>query len=146
MNYHFQNPSQDKIYEMIRNAKVIGVVGLSNREDTASYRVASVMKEAGYKIIPINPKLANQLILEEEAYASLVDVREKMDIVCVFRRSDALPEVAREFVKLKNGIFWAQLGLENQEAEEILRQAGFSEIVMNKCLKIEYLNSLSEQM
>lgn len=139
MSYSFQNPSQDIIFDYLKNAKTIAVVGLSGREETAAYRVSKLMQEAGYKIIPVNPKAAGGTILGELVYSSLAEIDQPIDIVDVFRRSEFLPEVAQEFIQSNAKIFWAQLGLESQEAEKLLRQAGRNDIVMNKCIKIEYL-------
>ncbi|MGC4429424.1 CoA-binding protein [Streptococcus suis] len=139
MSYSFQNPSQDIIFDYLRNAKTIAVVGLSSREETAAYRVSKLMQEAGYKIIPVNPKAAGGTILGELVYSSLAEIDQPIDIVDVFRRSEFLPEVAQEFIQSNAKVFWAQLGLESQEAEKLLRQAGRNDIVMNKCTKIEYL-------
>ncbi|CYV82002.1 TPA: CoA-binding protein [Streptococcus suis] len=138
MSYSFQNPSQDIIFDYLKNAKTIAVVGLSSREETAAYRVSKLMQEAGYKIIPVNPKAAGGTILGELVYSSLAEIDQPIDIVDVFRRSEFLPEVAQEFIQSNAKIFWAQLGLESQEAEKLLRQAGRNDIVMNKCIKIEY--------
>ncbi|HEL2356841.1 TPA: CoA-binding protein [Streptococcus suis] len=139
MSYSFQNLSQDIIFDYLKNAKTIAVVGLSSREETASYRVSKLMQEAGYKIIPVNPKAAGGTILGELVYSSLAEIDQPIDIVDVFRRSEFLPEVAQEFIQSNAKVFWAQLGLESQEAEKLLRQAGRNDIVMNKCIKIEYL-------
>ncbi|NQN50607.1 CoA-binding protein [Streptococcus suis] len=139
MTYSFQNPSQAVIFDYLKHSKTIAVVGLSSREETAAYRVSKLMQEAGYKIIPVNPKAAGSTILGETVYASLAEIDQPVDIVDVFRRSEFLPDVAREFIQTDAKIFWAQLGLESQEAEDILRQAGRNDIVMNKCIKIEYL-------
>ncbi|MGU7777242.1 CoA-binding protein [Streptococcus suis] len=139
MSYSFQNPSQDIIFDYLKNAKTIAVVGLSSREETAAYRVSKLMQEAGYKIIPVNPKAAGGTILGELVYSSLAGIDQSIDVVDVFRRSEFLPEVAQEFIQSNAKVFWAQLGLESQEAEKLLRQAGRNDIVMNKCIKIEYL-------
>ncbi|WP_105135578.1 CoA-binding protein [Streptococcus suis] len=139
MSYSFQNPSQDIIFDYLKNAKTIAMVGLSSREETAAYRVSKLMQEAGYKIIPVNPKAAGGTILGELVYSSLAEIDQPIDIVDVFRRSEFLPEVAQEFIQSNAKVFWAQLGLESQEAEKQLRQAGRNDIVMNKCIKIEYL-------
>ncbi|WP_024413406.1 CoA-binding protein [Streptococcus suis] len=139
MSYSFQNLSQDIIFDYLKNAKTIAVVGLSSREETAAYRVSKLMQEAGYKIIPVNPKAAGGTILGELVYSSLAEIDQPIDIVDVFRRSEFLPEVAQEFIQSNAKVFWAQLGLESQEAEKQLRQAGRNDIVMNKCIKIEYL-------
>ncbi|HEM3615059.1 TPA: CoA-binding protein [Streptococcus suis] len=139
MSYSFQNPSQDIIFDYLKNAKTIAVVGLSSREETAAYRVSKLMQEAGYKILPVNSKAAGGTILGELVYSSLAEIDQPIDIVNVFRRSEFLPEVAQEFIQSTAKVFWAQLGLESQEAEKLLRQAGRNDIVMNKCIKIEYL-------
>ncbi|HFU4216204.1 TPA: CoA-binding protein [Streptococcus suis] len=144
MTYAFQNPSQDTIFDFLKESKTIAVVGLSNREETAAYRVSRIMQDAGYRIIPVNPRSAGETILGETVYASLKDIPLSIDIVNVFRRSEFLPDLAREFVETDAKIFWAQLGLESQEAEEILRQAGRDQIVMNRCIKIEYQKMIGE--
>lgn len=144
MTYAFENPSQDTIFDYLKEAKTIAVVGLSNREETAAYRVSRIMQDAGYRIIPVNPRSAGETILGETVYASLKDIPLSIDIVNVFRRSEFLPDVAREFIETDAKIFWAQLGLESQEAEEILRQAGRDQIVMNRCIKIEYQKMIGE--
>ncbi|HFI0529381.1 TPA: CoA-binding protein [Streptococcus suis] len=144
MTYAFQNPSQDTIFDFLKEAKTIAVVGLSNREETAAYRVSKIMQDAGYRIIPVNPRSAGETILGETVYASLKDIPLSIDIVNVFRRSEFLPDLAREFVETDAKIFWAQLGLESQEAEEILRRAGREQIVMNRCIKIEYQKMIGE--
>ena len=144
MTYAFQNPSQDTIFDFLKEAKTIAVVGLSNREETAAYRVSRIMQDSGYRIIPVNPRSAGETILGETVYASLKDIPLSIDIVNVFRRSEFLPDVAREFIETDAKIFWAQLGLESQEAEEILRQAGRDQIVMNRCIKIEYQKMIGE--
>ncbi len=138
MTYSFKNPSQDVIFDYLKQAKTIAVVGLSNREETAAYRVSQFMQAAGYRILPVNPRALGETILGEPVYASLADVNQAVDIVNVFRRSEFLPQVAQEFLEIDAKVFWAQLGLESQEAEELLRQAGRTDIVMNKCIKIEY--------
>ncbi|NQI70255.1 CoA-binding protein [Streptococcus suis] len=139
MTYSFQNPSQAVIFDYLKQSKTIAVVGLSSREETAAYRVSKLMQEAGYKIIPVNPRAVGEAILGEKVYASLLEIDQPVDIVNVFRRSEFLADVAREFIQTDAKIFWAQLGLESQEAEDVLRQAGRNDIVMNKCIKIEYL-------
>lgn len=134
----FQNPSREVIADYLKKAKTIAVVGLSQREESAAYGVSKIMQEAGYTIIPVNPRLAGQKVLNETVYASLQDVPVHIDIVDVFRRSDFLPEVAKDFIETDADVFWAQLGLESREAVDILQAAGRDKIVMNKCIKIEY--------
>lgn len=139
MTYTFQNPPQEVIFDYIKQTKTIAVVGLSDRTETAAYRVSQLMQEAGFTIIPVNPKLAGEKILGETVYARLQDVPVHIDMVNVFRRSEFLADVARDFLETDADIYWAQLGLESEDAENLLHQAGRDAIVMNKCLKIEYL-------
>ncbi|MEX2805582.1 CoA-binding protein [Streptococcus sp. H31] len=143
MDYIFQNPDSQVIKDYLQKAKTIAVVGLSSRKETAAYQVAQVMQQAGYKIVPVNPRLAGDEILGEKVYAALQDIPEHVDIVDVFRRSEFLPDAARDFLATDADVFWAQLGLQSKEAEEILRAAGRDNIVMNKCIKIEYQTLLA---
>ncbi|MDO5364975.1 CoA-binding protein [Streptococcus dysgalactiae] len=145
MTYQFQNPSDDILRTYLESAKTIAVVGLSDRQDTAAYQVAKFMQAMDYQIVPVNPKLAGQTILGELVYATIKAIPFEVDIVDVFRRSEFLPEVARDFLESQAKVFWAQLGLDNQEAEMILRSAGKQAIVMNRCLKVDYLDLIIKQ-
>ena len=138
MTYHFQNPSDAIVKHYLKNSKVIAVVGLSDREETTSNRVSKEMQERGYRIIPVNPRAAGRQILGETVYANLKDIPFPVDIVDVYRRSEFLPDVARDFLEADAKIFWAQLGLESEEAEQILRAAGRDDIVMDRCIKREH--------
>ena len=142
--YEFQNPSDYMIQTYLETSKVIAVVGLSAREETTSNRISKIMQELGYQIIPVNPKLAGQKILGETAYARLQDIPVFVDIVNIFRRSEFLLDVARDFIETDAKIFWAQLELQSQEAEELLRAAGRDHIVMNRCIKREYNRLVKE--
>lgn len=145
MTYQFQNPSDDILRTYLESTKTIAVVGLSDRQDTAAYQVAKFMQAMDYQIVPVNPKLAGQTILGELVYATIKAIPFEVDIVDVFRRSEILPEVARDFLESQAKVFWAQLGLDNQEAEMILRSAGKQAIVMNRCLKVDYLDLIIKQ-
>lgn len=145
MSELFKNPSDGVVRRYLTTSKTVAVVGLSDREETTSNRVSKEMQSRGYRIIPVNPKLAGQEILGEKAYASLAEIPFHVDIVDVFRRSEFLPDVARDFLQADAQIFWAQLGLENKEAEEILRAGGCEDIVMNRCIKKEHTRLILEQ-
>lgn len=138
MIYQFKNPDDSIIKGYLQEAKTIAVVGLSSREETAAYRVSAFMQKQGYHIIPINPRYAGQMILGEKVYAELREVPFSIDIVNVFRRNEFLADVAREAIAVDAKVFWAQLGLESQEAEHILKEAGKEAIVMNRCIKVDY--------
>ena len=138
MTYHFRNPSEAILKHYLKNSKVIAVVGLSYRVETVSNRVSMEMQKRGYRIVPVNPRAAGGRILGETVYANLKDIPFSVDIVDVYRRSEFLPDVAHDFLEADAKIFWAQLGLENEEAEQILRAAGRDDIIMNRCIKQEH--------
>ena len=149
MSYSFQNPSAEVIESYLKSAKTIAIIRtgflnndamfVSHRKEAASYQVAHFLQAAGYRIIPVNPKLEGQELLGEHVYAYLKDIPFSIDIVDVFRRSEFLPDVAYDFLETDAKVFWSQIGLENEEAETILRQANRQDIVMNRCTKIEYM-------
>lgn len=130
-----ENPSREEIREILQKAKRIAVVGLSNNPEKTSYMVAKAMQDAGYEIIPVNPKATE--ILEEKAVPSLKDIEGHVDIVDIFRRPEYLPELAREFDEIDADVFWAQLGIENEEAYRFLKEKGYT-VVMNRCIKVEH--------
>ncbi|EMG27355.1 hypothetical protein X560_0312 [Listeria fleischmannii 1991] len=129
--YHSTKETRDKI---LKEAKTIAVVGLSDKKERTSYQVSKIMQEAGYKIIPVNPKVDE--ILGEKAVASLSEIKEPVDIVNIFRRSEFLPELAREFLEIDANAFWAQLGVSNEEAYELLKET--HPVVMDYCIKVAY--------
>ncbi|MGY3765074.1 CoA-binding protein [Vagococcus vulneris] len=133
----FVNPSDATIKTYLKEAKNIAIVGLSNKPDRTSYQIAELLQQKGYTIFPVNPMIAGQTVLNEKVYASLMEVPEKIDIVDIFRRSDALPEIAEDFVKTDAEVFWAQLGIESDEAATYLQNHNRNDIVMNRCIKIE---------
>lgn len=121
-------------------SKTIAVVGLSNRPDRPSFVVASVMQEGGYRIIPVNPQYAGTTILGEPCVASLADIKEPVDIVDCFRRSEDMPGVASDAAAMSPlpKVLWMQLGVANDDAASIARDAGMA-VVQNKCLETTYL-------
>ena len=141
MTYTFENSSPEVIFDYLRQAKTVAVVGLSNREETSSFMVTQALQADGYRIFPVHPRLSGQEILGEKVYGRLQDIPEHIDIVDVFRRSEFLPDVARDFVETDADVFWAQQGLQNEEAEQILRDNGRNQIVMDRCIKVEYAYS-----
>ncbi|MCZ0755143.1 CoA-binding protein [Anoxybacillus sp. J5B_2022] len=129
------NPSREEIAEILQKAKRIAVVGLSNNPDRTSYMVAKAMKDAGYNIIPVNPTIEEWEGIP--AVKSLKDIEGHIDIVNVFRRSEYLPEVAREFVQIDADVFWAQLGVVDEDVYEFLKEKGYT-VVMDRCIKVEH--------
>lgn len=129
------NPSREEIAEILQKAKRIAVVGLSNNPDRTSYMVAKAMKDAGYEIVPVNPTIEEWEGIP--AVKSLKDVEGHVDIVNVFRRSEHLPEVAREFVQIDADVFWAQLGVVHEDVYAFLKEKGYI-VVMDRCIKVEH--------
>jgi len=129
------NPSREEIAEILQKAKRIAVVGLSNNPDRTSYMVAKAMKDAGYEIVPVNPTIEEWEGIQ--AVKSLKDIEGHVDIVNVFRRSEHLPEVAREFVQIDADVFWAQLGVVHEDVYEFLKEKGYT-VVMDRCIKVEH--------
>ncbi|CAG0970092.1 MAG: acetate-CoA ligase subunit beta [Candidatus Methanoperedens nitroreducens] len=120
--------------ESILNYKTVAVVGISDDPTRPSNFVARFLKEHGYKIIPVNPKLKEWE--GEKCYPDLGSIPEKVDIVDIFRRSEAIPPVVDEAIVIKAKVVWMQEGIINEEAAEKAQKAGI-EVVMDKCMKIE---------
>jgi uncharacterized protein len=130
-----QNPSIEEIGAILKKAKRIAVVGLSNNPDRTSYMVSEVMQKAGYEIIPVNPTIDE--VLGVKAVPSLKDIEGHIDIVNVFRRSEQLVEVAKEFDEIDADVFWAQQGLVNEEAYHLLKEKGYT-VIMDLCIKVAH--------
>jgi len=128
-------PEAEKISELLKNAKTIAVVGLSDNPARTSYRVSAYMQSQGYRIVPVNPAISEAL--GEKAYPTLSEVPEKVDIVNVFRRSEYVPEVVDEAIRLGVPAIWMQEGVVHEAAAEKARQAGIF-VVMNRCILKEH--------
>ena len=129
-----------KLREILQESKTIAVLGLSPDSSKPSFKVAQFLQNKGYKILPIYPK--GGTILGVNAYTSLqeaFEAEEKIDILNVFRKSEALFGIAQEVLMLKNPpqCVWVQLGLESAQAKEALENAGIA-YVENLCIKLEY--------
>jgi predicted CoA-binding protein len=134
MKMAFENPSRDRIKEILQDAGNIAIVGLSDRPDRVSYMVAGAMMDRGYRIIPVNPKATE--ILGEKCYPTLKDIPEPVDIVNVFRRSDAIPEVAEEAIAIGAKTLWTQLEIIHEGAAQQCLDAGMN-VIMDRCIKVE---------
>ncbi|WP_040208945.1 CoA-binding protein [Neobacillus jeddahensis] len=130
-----ENPSRQEIGAILKKAKRIAVVGLSKNPERTSYQVTKEMQKAGYEIIPVNPTVDE--VLGVKAVASLKEIEGHVDIVNVFRRSEQLFDVAKEFDDMDADVFWAQLGLANEEAYEFLKSKGYT-VIMDRCIKVEH--------
>jgi predicted CoA-binding protein len=133
--------SDDYIAGILSEARNFAFVGASANTVRPSYFAMKYLLGKGYKVIPINPGIAGETILGQEVYASLADVPGPVDVVDIFRSSDAALGVVREAIALKDKlgikVLWMQLGVRNDEAAAEARAAGLK-VVMNRCPKIEY--------
>ncbi|HEY6304998.1 MAG TPA: CoA-binding protein [Candidatus Angelobacter sp.] len=127
--------ADDEIGKLLRSSKTIAVVGLSDSPLRPSHGVAAYMQSHGYRIIPVNPAVKGAL--GEKAVASLSDVKEKIDIVDVFRRSEFVPEVVDEAIRLKVPAIWMQEGVIHEPAAEKARKAGIF-VIMDRCILKEH--------
>jgi uncharacterized protein len=125
----------EQIAELLKNARTVAVVGLSDNPARVSYHVSQYMQSQGYRIIPVNPAIAESL--GEKAYGSLAEVPEKIDIVNVFRRSELVPEVVDEAIRIKAPAIWMQEGVVHEAAGEKARAAGIF-VVMDRCILKEH--------
>ena len=125
----------ERITEVLKTAKTIAVVGLTDSPLRPSYGVSHYMRSQGYRIIPVNPNITDWE--GETAYASLLSIREKVDIVNVFRRSEGVPEIVEQALQIKAPVIWMQEGVVHDEAAEKARQAGVF-VVMDCCILKEH--------
>ena len=114
--------------------KSIAIVGVSSNPERDSYKVMKFLQENGFKVFPVNPKLVNSRILDQECYSSLDAIEEKVDMVDVFRAIEHIPSIANEAIKIKAKILWTQEGLYSEEAKYLGENAGLK-VVMDQCPK-----------
>jgi predicted CoA-binding protein len=128
-------PPSDPIFDLLKRAKTIAVVGLSNSPLRPSHGVSAYMQTHGYRIIPVNPKI--QVSLGEKSYASLLDVPGKIDIVNIFRRPEFVEGIVDQAIQLKVPAIWMQEEVINEKAAEKARKAGIF-VIMDRCILQEH--------
>ena len=129
------SPQPDPIADLLKRSKTIAVVGLSNSPLRPSHGVSAYMQMNGYRIIPVNPEIKEAL--GENAYATLLDVPEKIDIVNIFRRPEFVEEVVDQAIRLKVPAIWMQEEVINEKAAHKARQAGIF-VIMDSCILKEH--------
>ena len=125
---------KDNLKLILDHVKTIAVVGASSKPNRDSYIVMKFLQDFGFRIFPVNPNIHNSRILGQECYPDLLTIKERIDMVDVFRAKEYIPSIANDAVKIKAKIFWTQEGLYCEEAETIANDAGLK-VIMDKCPK-----------
>ena len=127
----------DKIKELFISSRVIALVGASKKKEKDSNIVMKFLQKSGYKVIPVNPTCINDTINGEKVYGSLLDIKEKVDIVDVFRPSEEALDIASQTNEIGAHVLWLQLNIKNDKAKEIAIKNKIY-YVANRCTKIEF--------
>ena len=123
--------------QILRETKVVAMVGASPKWVRPSHFVFKYLQNKGYRVVPVNPLNAGETILGQKVYAKLADVPLRIDVVDVFRNSEAAGPITDEAIAVGAKVVWMQLGVYNPAAGERAAGAGLK-VVMNRCMKIEY--------
>ena len=132
----------DEIRDILSRSKTVAVVGLSDDPSRSSYHVAAYLQSAGYRIIPVNPRVTE--VLGERSYAGLRDVPVPIDLVDVFRRSEAVPPVVEDAIAVGAKAVWMQEGVVHEEAAARARAAGLK-VVMDRCTLKEHARLAAQE-
>ena len=125
------------IKEILDKNKTIAMIGVSKDPKKPSTIVMKYMQEYGFKVIPVNPRAKGEKILGEEVFEKITDIKEKVEIVDVFRPSKEVFAIAEDAVKIGAKVLWLQLGIRDEKAKELVEKNDI-EYVDNKCTKMEY--------
>jgi len=123
------------IPKILLKAKTIAVVGLSDKPERYSYIVAAYLQQEGYRIFPVNPMITESL--GEQSYPYLLSLPEKPDVIDVFRKSEFVPEIVEQAIRIRAPVVWMQEGVIHEEAAKKARQAGIT-VVMDRCMMKEH--------
>ncbi len=128
-------PSDDKLRDILKHAHTVAVVGMSNNPTRASFEVGDYLQKQGYRVLPVNPTIDR--VLELPVYKSLHEIDEHVDVVDIFRRPEDVPAVVEDAIAIGAGVVWMQLGIVNEEAAQRAHDAGL-DVVMDHCMMKEH--------
>lgn len=137
LHMNHDNYSDAYIQSILNDYKRFAVVGASANSVRPSYFVVKYLIDKGYEVFPVNPGVAGKNILGRKVYASLKEIDQPVDIVDIFRNSEAALDITKEAIEIGAKAVWMQLGVRNDEAAKLAEDAGLK-VVMNRCPKIEY--------
>jgi len=126
---------ENQIRRILKTARTIAVVGLSSNPEKDSYPIAEYLQQQGYRILPVNPTAKE--ILGEKVYPDLLSVPEPVDVVQIFRPSEAVPPIVQQAIQIKAKVIWMQTGITNAEAAQAARAAGL-EVVEDRCMRVDH--------
>ncbi len=137
--------SDSFLTSILKRTKSIAVVGVSPNPVRPSYYVARYLSLKGYRVIPVNPGHAGKVLFGQTVQGSLSDIDQPVDMVDIFRRSEAVPPIVDEALAVFPDLrtIWMQIGVENPQAADVARARGV-DVVMNRCPKIEYQRLFGE--
>ena len=123
-----------KITSLLKKVKTIAIVGASTNPQRDSYKVMEFLICYGYKVFPVNPNESNNMILNQKCYSNLHDIKEKIDMVDVFRSSKYVFNIAKEAISINANILWTQEGVVDDDAADFAKKEGLI-VIMNECPK-----------
>ncbi len=129
--------TEDYIRDVLLSARTVAMVGASDNTVRPSYFVLKYLIAKGYRVVPVNPGIAGKAILGQTVYASLADIPEPVDMVDIFRNSEAALDITKQAIAIGAKTVWMQLSVRNDQAAALAEAAGLR-VVMNRCPKIEY--------
>ncbi|HUJ97947.1 MAG TPA: CoA-binding protein [Stellaceae bacterium] len=122
---------------ILNGVRTIAMVGASEHWNRPSFFAMKYLQDKGYRVIPVNPQAKGEAILGEKVYADLAEIPDKIDMVDIFRRAEAVPGIVEQAIEKGAKVVWMQLGVRHDEAAAKAEAAGLK-VVMNRCPKIEY--------
>ncbi len=130
------------VEDILKNSRTVAMVGLSSNPERPSNLVGRYLKAHGYEIIPVNPN--EKTVLRLKSYPDLSSIPGKIDVVDIFRRSEDVPPIVRDAIKIGAKAVWMQEGVKNAEAAAVARQAGLK-VVMNKCMRKQHIKLFGDK-